>query len=130
MTKSGSYKMTASWADVPAWAADTTGFPGSSLVGNGLRVQGNNSNATVTVALPFSGGQAGPTQQARIMINNNFVVNGPQAVSVGSGTLTATASGLSLTDGDVVTVQVTCAAGFNGWESTVTAGVGTYVRIT
>lgn len=128
MTKNGTLKLTNGWADITAWTADTTGYPGSELSGNGLRVQGGKTAATVTVALPFSGGTNAPTQQARIMVNGNFIANGSQVAGV-SGTLTASAS-LALADGDVVTVQAICTAQWAGWESTISAGSGTYVRIT
>ncbi|MGV9414297.1 hypothetical protein ACWDOP_30725 [Nocardia sp. NPDC003693] len=130
MTKNGTLKMSATWTDVASWTADTTGYPGSNLSGNGVRVQGGNGNATITVNLPFSGGTNAPTQQARIMVNNVFLVNGPQVPTANSGTLTATATGVTLADGDVVTVQAMCTAQFTNWESTISAGTGTYVRIT
>lgn len=122
MAKNGTQKMSGSWADVPNWTAD----PGSTLSGNGLRVQGSTVSATITATLPFSGGSGtGPTQQARILVNNNIVGTGAQVVAA-SGTLIATAT-LALSDGDVVTVQAICTAQLAGWESTI-AATGT-VRI-
>ncbi|WP_043647187.1 hypothetical protein [Nocardia thailandica] len=127
MTKNGALKMTASWADVTGWTADTSGYPGSELSGNGLRVQGGKVAATVTVNLPFSGGNGSPKQTARIQVNGNTVATGTQVTGV-AGTLTASAT-TDLVAGDVISVQVICDV-FSGWETTITTGAGTYVRIT
>lgn len=131
MTKSGAaQKLTSTFADIVTWIADTTGYPGSTLSGNGLRNQGGNAAATVTATLPFSGGGGGGgTQQAQLAVNGIPVVPAGAVITGTSGTLSVTAT-LKLADGDVVTVQAQCTAQLTGWESSIQTGAGTFVRIT
>ncbi|MRH86174.1 hypothetical protein GFY24_01620 [Nocardia sp. SYP-A9097] len=128
MNKSGTLPIPLSYADVTGWTADTAGYPGSTLSGNGLRNQGAKLAATITATLVFSGGNSGSLiQQAKIMVNN-VAVGAPGSATGASGTLIATAT-TSLVDGDIVTVQAVCNAGLAAWASTIQVA-GSSLRIT
>ncbi|WP_141808256.1 hypothetical protein [Nocardia bhagyanarayanae] len=129
MTKNGTHVLGTSevWAEVPGWTADTSGFPGSVVVGNGLRCNGSASAATINAALPFSAGTSG-SHQARLMLNGTTVLATGGMVTATSGTMTVAAT-VSLNDGDVITVQAWHNIGFQAFRATIGAGSGTYVRI-
>ncbi|MEV6068406.1 hypothetical protein AB0L82_17780 [Nocardia sp. NPDC052001] len=130
MTKSGSsQKLTGSYAEITNWTADTTGYPGSTLSGNGVRSQGANTAAVLTASLPFSGGGSSTnSQQARLFVNGVAAGSPGPSVNGTSGTLTATAT-VNLADGDVVTVQAYCNPQLTGWEPNIQTGAATFVRI-
>ncbi|MFI9506944.1 hypothetical protein [Nocardia sp. NPDC052566] len=131
MTKSGAQPMGSSWSPVKGWTADTIGYPGSTVSGDGLRVQSSKIGAVVTAVLPFSGGSGGfngtLTQQARLCRNGNPVQLGAEVTGT-PGVLRVTAT-LDLTAGDLLTVETMCTFGFQGAAGSITAGAGTYVLI-
>ncbi|MEU2256162.1 hypothetical protein ABZ540_23620 [Nocardia xishanensis] len=127
MTKSGAASMgTANqWNVVIGWIADPA-YPGSTVVGNGLRAQGS-AVTTISAVLPFSGAGTSGNHQARLLVNNVVVATGP-VVTGTAGTMTVSAS-VAVTADDPVTVETTHDITFSGWQASITAGAGTYVRI-
>ncbi|MEV0294542.1 hypothetical protein [Nocardia sp. NPDC050710] len=131
MTKNGAQVLGTNevWTEVPGWAADSAGYPGSVVVGNGLRANGSSSNAAITATLPFGSAGMSGNHQARLVLNGTTVLGTGAVVTGTSGTMTAAAT-VSLSDGDIVTVQVWHNISFQMWRATITAGAGTFVRIT
>jgi hypothetical protein len=84
--------------------------------------QATKTAATLTANIPYTGGFLSTTS-VRIQINGTTVVTGA-GNGADNGTATATTTH-DIVAGDVVTVQGTSDGG-----TTVTAGTGTYVRIT
>ncbi|WP_327100079.1 hypothetical protein OIE68_15645 [Nocardia vinacea] len=129
MTKNGTQTTTSSFADITSWTADTSNYPGSSVSSNALVAQGSKTGATLTANIPFSGGGyafSGGGTQVRILVNGTVVATGT-AVAANSGTATCTTT-QNITAGDLVKVQIL--ATLYSPQPTVTAGTGTYVRIT
>lgn len=110
------------WMLVTGWSADTTNYPGSTIVSNGLDVQGSKASATVNVSLPYTGSFSN-AHTARILKNGVVVATGTP-VSTNSGTMTASWSG-SVVDTDVFTVEAKLDTYVNGSVS-----ANGYVRIT
>ncbi|MFD7844006.1 hypothetical protein ACFV4K_13875 [Nocardia sp. NPDC059764] len=127
MTKNGTRKMTAAMTEVPDWTAETIGYPGSVVTGNALEIQGAKAGAALVANVTFAGGTNNPSQEAQLMVNGVLVatsgtMSGNSGVLIISGTA-------DLAGGDQISVQAKCTAGFAGWESTIQAGTGTFVRI-
>lgn len=127
MTKSAASSMgTANqWNVVAGWTADPA-YPGSTVSSNGLRAQGG-AAANVSAVLPFSGAGTSGNHQARLLVNNVVVATGP-VVTGTAGTMTASAV-VAVAADDLVTVETTHDVTFSGWQADITAGSGTYVRI-
>ncbi len=123
MTKSGSAQaLTTSYAVITSWTADTITYPGSTLSGNGVLVQGGKSGATVAASLVLSGGFS-YTATCRILINGVVVATG----SGTSGTPATVSTTAAVANGDVVTVE----AIYSGVSApSVATGSSTFVRIT
>ncbi|MGF0289853.1 hypothetical protein ACQR3X_25570 [Rhodococcus ruber] len=124
MTKSGTQTFTSAgaWMLVTGWSADTTNYPGSTVVSNGLDVQGAKGAATVSVSLPYTGSFTN-AHTARILKNGTVVATGTP-VSTANGTMTASWSG-AVVDTDVFTVEAKLDTYANGSVS-----AGGYIRIT
>ncbi|MBH0777013.1 hypothetical protein [Nocardia bovistercoris] len=127
MNKNGTWQLIGGsvWTQVPTWTADTTGYPGSVVVGNALQISGNKSAALIQANLPFSGGFSGSAkQQARILVDGAVVATGSQVTGT-SGTLTASAT-VDVGGGSVVTVE----AWTDQTSFMVTLAATSYVRVT
>ncbi|MFC9994585.1 hypothetical protein [Nocardia sp. NPDC127526] len=124
MTKNGDQSLTGDWTDIYGWIADTGSFPGSTINGNGLVVQGTELKAVISATVPYviASGFGGPRQAVRLLVNGEEVAKS-QEVSGWSGTMTATAS-LRVNAGDRVTIQ-----GWSSHNAAVRNGTGTWVRI-
>ncbi|MGK8554401.1 hypothetical protein [Nocardia gipuzkoensis] len=125
MTKSGTFPLSSSWQTIPSWTADTATYAGSTVSGNGLVAQGTKSGATLTANIPFASGSFNASTTVRILVNGTLIATG-SAVEGVSGTASCTATATVAT-GDIVTVQG-MSTGIT--STTVSAGTGTYVRIT
>ncbi|WP_306365426.1 hypothetical protein [Nocardia sp. CC227C] len=126
MDKSGStYNINTSYGTVTGWVADTTNYPGSTLSGNGLVVQGGKSPATVEASLRVSNGNASSVNcTLRLILNANTgspLVTGSAVAVPGfsAANVTVSTSSATLADGDVLTVQAV--AGFSGLSTTAHA---------
>ncbi|WP_343466455.1 hypothetical protein AAI421_13345 [Rhodococcus aetherivorans] len=104
MTKTGTQNLTTSWALLAGWTANTGTYPGSTVVSNALQAQGAKANATISASLPFTSSFS-YTKTARILLNGTVIATG-DGVSTNNGTMTATASNVTLADGDDVTIEV------------------------
>lgn len=123
MTKNGTQNFTTSWAKAINWTANTGTYPGSTVVNNYLQVQGGKSDATITVSLPYTGSFA-YTRNARILHNDQVIATGAGWTTT-SGTLSVTATNVSVADGDDISVEIimnTFASGSisNGGTVTIT----------
>jgi hypothetical protein len=125
MFKNGTFTIPNSYTVITAWTADTTGYPGSTVSGNGLVVQNSKSGATITANIPWTSSFS-VTVTLRLFQGATQIAQGT-GVTGTSGTSTATATGVTVTGGDVITVQV---LGSSNNFATVTSGAGTYVRVT
>ena len=131
MNKNGSYTMTTSYAEVPAWTADTATYPGSTLSGNGLVAQATISNATVTAQIAVQLPGNSQTQNVDIQFYRNGSLIGtapasPVACPVNATTnVLGTLTGVSLTAGDVITIRTKKT---NSFSATVVA-TNTWVRL-
>lgn len=123
MTKSGSAQaLTTSYAVITSWTADTGTYPGSTLSGNGVLVQGSKSGATVAASLVLTGGFS-YTVTCRILINGSVAATG----SGTSGTPATVSTSATVANGDVVTVE----AIYSGVSPpSVATGSSTSVHIT
>lgn len=113
------------------WIANTSSYPGSTVVSDGLVAQSTKTGATVTVALDAGSSWNNLTARLRISVNGTVVVTGPDSTYTTSGgwntPLSATAT-VNIVAGDVVTVEMSASP--SGNYLTARGGAGTYVRIT
>ncbi|MGW6423523.1 hypothetical protein ACWF82_12670 [Nocardia sp. NPDC055053] len=129
MTKNGTGTMGNynAWTVVDGWTADTVGYPGSQVSGNGLLVQSGGSSVPLTANVVVSGALTTGNFQARLLVGTTVVATGATVSGTG-GTLVVTAT-VSLVAGDVVTVEAYHTIQSSAWEATITAGAATFVRI-
>lgn len=133
MNKNGSYTMSTSYTEVPSWTADTATYPGSSLSGNGLVVQGTTTNAVITaqIAVQLPGNSQKQNVDIQIYRNGSTLLGtvpaSPVACPVSTTTnVTGSLSNVSLNAGDVITIRTRKT---NSFSATVVA-TNTWVRIT
>ncbi|WP_306358864.1 MULTISPECIES: hypothetical protein [unclassified Nocardia] len=131
MTKNGDWgTLGTSFYPVESWTADTVGYPGSSLSGHGLVVQGSNAAAAIRFdALVYNGNTSYVDCTLRLLVNATPVATGtPQSIDPFGGTTTATVTiTTAVNAGDAITVEAK--ANVSGWL-TIKTGTGTFVRIT
>ncbi|MFD3703367.1 hypothetical protein ACFWUP_09490 [Nocardia sp. NPDC058658] len=129
MTKNGNVVTGAAgvWTVVGGWTADTAGYPGSVVSGNGLRAQGGSAAAPLAAAVAFSGAGMSGTFQARLLVGTTVVATGA-AVTGTSGTMVVNTIA-AIAAGDVVTVEVTHNVSSEFWYATIIGGAATFVRI-
>lgn len=110
MNKSGTYNPGTTYAEVPGWTADTATYPGSSLSGNGLIVQGNISNGTISGQLSCQV----PSNSTTHSVDMQFYKNGttllgtttPVSCPAGVTTVvTGSLTNVNLVAGDIITVR-------------------------
>lgn len=104
MTKNGTQPFTTSWAQLNGWTANTGTYPGSTVVNNALQVQGSKPDATIAVSLPYSSTFSN-NRRARIKVNGTVVATSA-GFTANSGTITVTATGVAVADGDDITIEV------------------------
>ncbi|WP_410871311.1 hypothetical protein [Nocardia sp. A7] len=129
MTKNGNVVTGANsvWTVVGGWNADTVGYPGSVVSGNGLQTQGGSAAAPLAAAVAFSGAGMNGTFQARLLVGTAVVATGT-AVTGMSGTMVVNTTA-AIAAGDVVTVEVTHNISSQFWYATITGGAVTFLRI-
>ncbi|WP_395704997.1 hypothetical protein [Rhodococcus ruber] len=121
MTKTGTQSFTTAWAPLNGWTADTGTYPGSTVVSNALQVQGGKPDATISVSLPYSSTFT-QNRRARIKLNGTVIATSG-AFTANSGTITVSATGVAVADGDDITIDVimeTYASGSISANGTVT----------
>ena len=124
MTKNGTFTIPASYTKILSWTADTTNYPGSSVVSDGLVVQGASSSATVTANIAWT---ASLSMTVTVRIKNGAtVIAMGTGVTGTSGTSTAVAPGQTVAAGDNITVEVISNQANFG---SVSSGTNTYVRV-
>ena len=104
MTKSGTQSFTTSWALLAGWSANTGTYPGSTVVNNALQVQGSKADATIAVSLPYSSTFM-LNRRARIKVNGTVVATSA-AFTAPSGTITVSATNVTVADGDDIAIDV------------------------
>lgn len=122
MNKTGTQSFTTSWALLAGWTADTTTYPGSVVTSNALQSNGATTGATISVSLPYSSSFS-YGRQARIKLNGTVIATSAQFTAT-SGTITVSATDVTLADGDDITVEVIMNTFASGSIS-----AGGYVRI-
>ncbi|MFD4432806.1 hypothetical protein [Nocardia sp. NPDC058497] len=129
MTKNSTGTMGAynTWTAVDGWIADTVGYPGSQVSGNGLVVQSGGAAVPLTANVVVSGALTTGNFQARLLVGTTVVATGA-AVSGTGGTLVVSAT-VPLVAGSVVTVETWHTIQSSAWEATITAGAATFLRI-
>lgn len=100
-----------SYAEVASWAADTAGYPGSTISGNALVVNGGSSNATVAGLLKVTNSSFSQsvTVTLRLYKNGSLLATG-SPVTIGANNsagvdVTINSTGNNLANGDLITVQ-------------------------
>ncbi|WP_029925521.1 hypothetical protein [Nocardia otitidiscaviarum] len=129
MTKNGNFTIPGSYTQVTSWTADTTGYPGSTLSGNGLVAQGSKAGASLTSSCSVTNTDAvGITVTLRLKVNGGVVATGAGAAIAAFGSGTATVSTTTaISDGDVVTLEATGSIANYG---RINGGASSYVHIT
>ncbi|MGW1740023.1 hypothetical protein ACWCPQ_14555 [Nocardia sp. NPDC001965] len=110
MNKSGSFSLANGTTEqvVTGWAADTAGYPGSSLSGNGLVVQTSTTTGTVAISVVAANTNTFSTVNLTLRVQKNG--SAWQAFDVlvlpanSSATYDRSLSGLTLAAGDVLTL--------------------------
>ncbi|MFE7717469.1 hypothetical protein ACFU44_00280 [Nocardia rhizosphaerihabitans] len=114
MNKNGtSFQLTSGsgvYQEVAGWVADTAGYPGSTISGNGVVVQAAATNATVSVSLAYRVPSNATTHTADVQVYRGATLIGTTtpAVSCPPGATTTVAgsiTGVTLSAGDVITVR-------------------------
>ncbi len=130
MTKSGSnYNIPSSATEVPTWTADTSGYPGSTLSGNGLVANGSKTSASLSSSCSITNTQAiGVTVTLYLWVNGVLVKTGTGAsiAAFSSGTATVSHT-MDISSGDVVTLRASASVAN---YCRINTGASSYVRIT
>ncbi|MBF6136631.1 hypothetical protein IU501_26980 [Nocardia otitidiscaviarum] len=129
MTKNGNYTIPGSYTEVTSWTADTTGYPGSTLSGNGLVVNGSKSGASLSCSCSITNTQAiSVTVILQLWVNGALVATGSGASisAFGSGTATVNHT-MDIAGNDVVTLRATATVAN---YCRINGGASSYVRIT
>ncbi|WP_280357057.1 hypothetical protein [Nocardia otitidiscaviarum] len=130
MTKSGSnYNIPSSATEVPTWTADTSGYPGSTLSGNGLVANGSKTGASLSSSCSITNTQAiSVTVTLYLWVNGALVATGAGAniAAFGSGTATVSHT-MNIGSGDVVTLRASASVAN---YCRINTGASSYVRIT
>ncbi|TCK00523.1 hypothetical protein DFR71_1525 [Nocardia alba] len=129
MTKNGNVVTGAPnvWTVVGGWTADTVGYPGSVVSGNGLQAQGGAAAAPLIANVVFSGAGMVGTFQARLLVGTTVVATSA-AISGMSGTLVVNTTA-PIAAGEVVTIELTHTVSSSLWYATITGGAVTFLRI-
>ncbi|MFR9750504.1 hypothetical protein ACL02S_05660 [Nocardia sp. 004] len=134
MTKSGTWSgLNTGWSTISGWAADTSGYPGSSVVGgNGLLSLGGKSDATITAAVVFTASVfSQPNLTLQLLLNNVVIATGIPKAATANAATTITVSGVAtIAAGDVITVQATSNNVVTTYNPVAHADTASYVRIT
>lgn len=130
MTKSGATaNFNTGQTQITGWAADTVGYPGSTVSSNDLVVQAAGSGVTLDASIEFTNGSTGSrTLTLRILLDGSEVATSG-AVSMGLGAtqfITASVSGLTVAQASLVrvTAQPNLTNSINA-----TGNTASYVRI-
>jgi hypothetical protein len=125
MNLNSNFTIPSSYTTMTGFVADTTNYPGSSVVSNGLIVQTTYATATVTANIPWTSSFS-ETVTVRLLQNGTVIATGT-GVAGTSGTSTCTVTGVSVTASDSITAQI---VGTQNNFGTATAGTNCYVRVT
>ena len=134
MTKNGDMSGTvgsSAYKKIVGWTPDTTNYPGSTVLTDGLVAQSTKDSATVVVAIDAGSAWNNLVARLQIMVNGTVVVTGPNSTYTTSGGWSAPLSATALVNivaGDVVTAAMSASP--SGNYLTARGGSGTYVRIT
>lgn len=117
--------LTTSYAQVNTWVADTSGYPGSTVSSHSLVVNGTKGSATLEARAAFTSSLA-CTCTLRIFKNGVLAVQGSASASSTNGAATASGGSISVSNGDLITLQAIASNNFGS----ISIGTGTYVRCT
>ncbi|MBF6538195.1 hypothetical protein IU418_13375 [Nocardia farcinica] len=134
MTKSGTFSgLTNGFVPVTGWVADTTNYPGSSVSGSDLVVQSTGTGKTVSASVVWTASGAfarNVTMRLKNQTTGAILATG-DPVSVpgnGSATATVTATGVSVTAGDLIRLEAD--GGNTTSRPTAQTNTNSYVRVT
>lgn len=129
MTKNSTmtWATSTTWVTIASWTANTGTYPGSSVGSDRLNVQGTKTNATLTAAVPFSGGLSLRQHRCRLVDQSGNVIATGSIVAADSGTCTVTATGVDLAAITSIGLEMNANGGSGG---TVTSGSTCYLTIT
>ncbi|MFD6400838.1 hypothetical protein [Nocardia sp. NPDC060249] len=129
MNKSGTTQaITNAMAQITGFTADTTGYPGSTISGSALVVNGSGTGKTLTARVQWVPGSGNNhTVSARIMKNGTLVGTAGTPVTTSPSVVTVTTD---VASGDLITVQVLDTGPWanSSFKANVSTGTGTYVR--
>ncbi|MFI9506964.1 hypothetical protein [Nocardia sp. NPDC052566] len=131
MTKNGTWSaMNATFKPITGWLADTQGYPGSTLSGDGLVVQKPKTNALLDASIVLTGRNRDVTVTLQLLVNNNVVVTNLGQPVGGTGTTTVSVSTTqSVAQGDVITLQAKSSQNVTAFNPTATTNPASYVRV-
>lgn len=126
MNKSGTQQVTGTMAQVTGWTADTGTYPGSTISGSALVVNGAGPSKTLTARIAWTPGAGGNDCAIQIKRNGTLLATG--AYSTSSPSTVSTTD--TVADGDLITIEVRDQSAWAGtsYKATIQAGTGTYVR--
>lgn len=132
MTKNGTqaWATSATWVQITSWTANTVTYPGSSITSHRLVVQGTKTSATISAAVPYTGGQVGRQHRIRLVDQAGTQIGTDGAtVTTTNGTCTVTATAVNLSALGITSVAVQMNS--NGAiPGTISSGGGTFLTIT
>ncbi|MFC6011368.1 hypothetical protein [Nocardia lasii] len=113
---------------VPGWTADTVGYPGSVVSGNGLQTQSGADATPIVANVAYSGAGMAGNFQARLVLNGTTVIATGAVVTGNQGTMVVSTTA-AIAPGDVVTVETTHNVSTPLWYATITGSAATFLRI-
>ncbi|WP_280333107.1 hypothetical protein [Nocardia wallacei] len=132
MTKDGTFTQSStSYTKVTGWAADTTGYPGSTVSSDELVIQSSSTGITIAASVVWTGSSFTRQITMRLLQNGTVIATGSAAsipVSPGTGTATVTATNVTVTAGDVIRLEAI--RDFGTGNPTATTNSASYVRAT
>ncbi|WP_280265326.1 hypothetical protein [Nocardia wallacei] len=132
MTKNGAFSLSStSYVKVTGWAADTTGYPGSTVTSDELVIQAAATGVTIAASVIWTGSSFARTVTMRLLQNGAVIATGTAAsipVSPGTGTATVAATNVTVAAGDVIRLEAL--KDFGTGNPTANTNTASYVRAT
>lgn len=114
-----SWASNATYVAVTGATANTGTYPGSTMNGNRLLVQGPKTGATITASVPYSGGTFGVQHTIRAVDQNGTQIGSVSSAQTGSsGTCTLNLTGVDLTAITEVGIEMAATSSASGSIST------------
>lgn len=122
VTKNSSeFNVTGTRSPVTGWIVNSS-YPSTVLSGNGFQVKGSKSNATITGTFPGWTNSFNTSRTLYLMLNGTQI--GTANSASGTSSMTVSASGVNVANGDVITVEAV--AGYSSGVS-ISANTATII---